>query len=397
MTPAKKYLLLGGLYFSQGLPYGFFTQALPTWLAQQGVSLQAIGLSSLLALPWATKILWSPLVDRYQGGPWGPRRTWIAALQLGAIVLLVALAGLDPQASLKLLLGAVLLTNFLAATQDIATDALAVDLLQPQERGLGNGVQAGAYRVGMVVGGGGLLMLFERLQWSGTLLTMAGLLVMGTLPLLRYREPPPLPRQVEVAFPVRALLVQWWRDADRRSWLGMLLLAKAGESAASAMFKPCWVGRGLGLAQIGWLAGTLGFGAALVGAFVGGGVTRALGPQRGLLACALVQMAGLAVWVVPALEPNIIPLEVAVVAEHLASGMATASIFSAMMDRTGRQQAATEYTLQASVVVVGQGLGAVLSGFSAGALGYAGHFALCAGLAAVWAVWLVRRPPAQLA
>jgi len=37
------------------------------------VSLQEIGLLSLLGLPWTLKVLWAPLVDRF-----GERRHWIA-------------------------------------------------------------------------------------------------------------------------------------------------------------------------------------------------------------------------------------------------------------------------------------------------------------------------------
>src|SRR5687767_2389040 len=79
--------LLGALYFSQGLPFGFFTQSLPVVLRQQGFSLGAIGLSSLLALPWALKFLWAPAIDRI-----GTRRSWILPLQLGSVVVLLVLA-----------------------------------------------------------------------------------------------------------------------------------------------------------------------------------------------------------------------------------------------------------------------------------------------------------------
>jgi MFS transporter, PAT family, beta-lactamase induction signal transducer AmpG len=47
---AGKFVLLGGLYLSQGLPYGFFTQALPVMMRESGKSLEKIGLVSLLAL-----------------------------------------------------------------------------------------------------------------------------------------------------------------------------------------------------------------------------------------------------------------------------------------------------------------------------------------------------------
>jgi hypothetical protein len=37
-STASKMGLLGSLYFSQGLPFGFFTQALPVMLRKQGFS-----------------------------------------------------------------------------------------------------------------------------------------------------------------------------------------------------------------------------------------------------------------------------------------------------------------------------------------------------------------------
>ena len=49
-------MLLGSLYVAQGLPYGFFTQALPVLLRKQGMALPLIGLAQLLTLPWALTV-----------------------------------------------------------------------------------------------------------------------------------------------------------------------------------------------------------------------------------------------------------------------------------------------------------------------------------------------------
>jgi hypothetical protein len=51
------------------------------------------------------------------------------------------------------------LLNLIAATQDIATDGLAVSRLALCLRGLGNSVQVIGYKIGMVLGGGVLLVL----------------------------------------------------------------------------------------------------------------------------------------------------------------------------------------------------------------------------------------------
>ena len=150
--------LLGTLYLSQGLPFGFFTQALPLIMRKRGMSLESIGLSSLLALPWALKFVWSPYVDRY-----GTRKSWILPLQLLTALTLVGTA--IARDAFAVVLASVLLTNLLCATQDIATDGLAVDMLANEERGLANGVQVAGYRVGMILGGGVLLIFHERLGW----------------------------------------------------------------------------------------------------------------------------------------------------------------------------------------------------------------------------------------
>lgn len=142
MSAARKILLLGSLYLAQGLPYGFFTQALPVLLREMEVPLEDIGLASLLALPWALKFAWAPVVDR----TFSPRR-WILGLQAAATALAAVLALAQPApGSVTVLLVAVLLTNLVAATQDIATDGLAVATLTAGERGLGNGVQVAGYQ-----------------------------------------------------------------------------------------------------------------------------------------------------------------------------------------------------------------------------------------------------------
>ena len=89
---ARRLGLLATLYFAQGLPFGFFVQALPALLRQQGYSLSEIGLASLLTLPWALKFLWAPVVDRRWSARLGRRRTWILAMQLAGVITLVSLA-----------------------------------------------------------------------------------------------------------------------------------------------------------------------------------------------------------------------------------------------------------------------------------------------------------------
>ena len=92
----KRFIVLFSLYMAQGLPTGVFTQALPTILRSYDVSLQAIGLTGFLAIPWALKFLWAPYLDRFHSLKIGRSRSWILPMQVLAIVLLVMVALFNP-------------------------------------------------------------------------------------------------------------------------------------------------------------------------------------------------------------------------------------------------------------------------------------------------------------
>ncbi|HEY0138253.1 MAG TPA: MFS transporter [Nannocystis sp.] len=372
-----KLLLLSSLYLAQGLPDGFFRQALPVLLRFEGVSLEGIGLASLLMLPWALKFLWAPLVDRHGWSRFGRRRSWIVPLQALAVGLLLLLSEAEPQRGLAPLLAGVLVINLLAATQDIATDGLAVTILRPEERGLGNGVQVAAYRLGMILSGGVLIIFLEEIGWARTFYVMAGISALALVPLLMTREPPsPRPERAGLR-----VLADFVRQPGMRAWLWTIAAFKLGEAFGVAMLRPLLVDRGVSLTTLGWITGTAGFIAGLAGALIGGAMVGVYGRHRMLLIFGVVQAVAVASYVALAIGPldNLLVYLLCTL-EHLSSGMATAALFTMMMDAARPQAAGTDYTAQASVVVLSTGLGSAVSGFSAQALGYAGHFMLAATL-----------------
>jgi len=181
LKTSHKLALIGALYVSEGLPFGFFTQALPVLLRQSGLSLTQIGFASLLALPWALKFMWAPMVDHNYSARFGQRKSWIIPAQLLTAAILAWTAVLSPTTDMALIFVVVALCNLFAATLDIATDALAVRLLSPAERGIGNGVQVAGYRIGMVISGGLLLIVFEQLGWAFSFIFMACLILLLTV------------------------------------------------------------------------------------------------------------------------------------------------------------------------------------------------------------------------
>ena len=375
-TPFATLGLLLALYLAQGLPYGLFSQALPVMMRQAGHSLESISLSSLLALPWALKFLWAPAIDRVVG----PRRRVILPLNLVAAGMLAALSVVSPGAIIPLIL-TVFLCNLVAATQDIATDGLAVESLPLAHRGLGNGVQVAGYRLGMVIGGGVLVMLFDVWGWQKTFLTAAGVLLVATLP-VQFAAPVRRVAPAVVAAGNEALRWdRWFAGRDGLSWFGLLFLYKLGDSFGTSMVRPMFVDQGFSLGQIGAMVGVYGSAAGLAGAVAGGVIVSRWRSRAALLTFAGLQVVAMSLYAAVALAGPEYAVA-AVVVEHLCSGMATVALFTAMMSACRPGHAGADYTVQASVVVIAQGLAGLLSGWSAHRLGYAPHMLVATGLCA---------------
>ncbi len=395
-TPTRqqlgKFSVLATLYLAQGLPFGFFVQALPAVLRERGVSLSKVGLVSLLAIPWALKFIWAPAVDRYGSARLGRRRSWLLPIQLCTVVLLMGVSALNLERHMTWILAAVLFANLLAATQDIATDGLAVDILTPNERGVGNGVQVAGYRVGMILGGGALLYALDRIGWRSTFLIMAALLALTTVPTLLFHEPP-APATPESRKP-QGSVWEFIKRPAMKPWLLVLLVYKSGVALAVGMLRPFLIDQGVTLAQLGVMLGTVGFLAGLLGALIGGALVTRIGRVKAVGAFGVLQSLGTLGLVLACLVPSHALFYVIISFEHLAGGMATAAIFTMMMDRCAKDTAATDYTVQASVVVIATGGVGAISGFVAQAIGYGWHFTLAALLSALGALaaWRAAKP-----
>jgi PAT family beta-lactamase induction signal transducer AmpG len=374
-TSYRKLGLLGALYFLQGMPFGFQTTALPVYLRAQGVSLKTIGFLMVLMLPWTAKALWAPLVDRYGSERIGRRKSWILPMQAGLVATCTAAAFVPVRGALPLLLGLVFLMNLFAATQDIAVDALAVDLLEPRELGWGNTAQVMGYKLGMLTGGGLLVWASDSIGWRGLFLGMAllSLLVLGVAAVAR--EPTRAAVPAPGAGPEDGGQTSWRELRERllaalrlpgTVWLLLFISTyKLGESMVDALFKPFLVDAGFTPGQIGQWVGTWGTVASLLGSAAGGWLASRM-PLLGSLALAsLLRVFPLGLqWWLALHGPGESGVITATLAEHFFGGILTTAMFAFMMSRVDRRIGATHYTLLASVEVLGKGPG----GFAAGIL-----------------------------
>jgi MFS family permease len=368
--------LLVTLYLAQGLPSGFFAHALPALLREQGVSLELIGFAKLLALPWFLKCFWAPVIDRYGSQRFGHYRGWILLLQSLCVVPLCLLAWLEPawlfNQHLILFVVLAVLVNACMATQDVATDALAVRYLPATWRGLGNSVQVAGYKLGMLAGGNGLLWVIATLGWAAGFQSVAALLCLLLLPAIFFREPPKVVQgrfcdtaPLNISQQLRGLCAR----PEMRVWLPVLLTYKLADAMGSTMIKPMLVDAGYTLAQIGTL-GMISSIAGMLAAFLAGTLCYWLGVWRTLFYGGLLQAAGLGLYAWVATGGCSLEQVYAIsVFEQVADAVSTVSLFAVMMGFCRQEHEGGDYTLQMTLFMVLSGIMSLGSGVMAAQLG----------------------------
>ena len=212
------------LYLTEGIPLGFAATAVATQLRRQDVGPAEIGaFVGSFYLPWAFKWAFGPMIDVFASERLGRRRGWILVTQVLMAATLLSTVLLKLPEQLWLFTMILLVHNTFGAMQDVAIDALAVNSLHEDERGLANGLMFAGAAIGSTVGGSGVLFLSGYTGFQPTFFFVAGcILMVTTLVVLPMKEAPYAARAVVVGSRLRAAGREM-RDfavASFRSFLG---------------------------------------------------------------------------------------------------------------------------------------------------------------------------------
>jgi MFS transporter, PAT family, beta-lactamase induction signal transducer AmpG len=287
------------LYFGQGIPYVVVMTLSVIMYKRLEVSNTDIALyTSWLYLPWVIKPLWSPLVDMLR-----TKRFWILVLQLlvGATLALVALT-LPLPGFFRLTLAAFWLMAFSSATHDIAADGFYMLALPQQQQAAFVGVRSTFYRLSMIAGQGGLVMLagqIEALSGNTVFAWQVVLFVLGALFAVlavyhRFALPWPAADR-----PAQRGDGAWWaaylgvfgaffRRPDIGLVLAFLLLYRFAESQLLKLAAPFLLdgvaqgGLGLSTTELGLVYGGIGVVCLTLGGLLGGWVISRHGLRRWL-------------------------------------------------------------------------------------------------------------------
>ena len=280
------------LSFASGLPLGLVWIAIPDWMRATGVDIRVVGLLTLAQAPWSFKVLWAPLMDRWTPPFLGRRRGWTAIAQVALVVLGLCLAGLGDHPDTPWVVGALALAiAFASATQDIAVDAYAVDVLRPEEQGVAVGARIALYRAAMFVAGGLSITLAAKLGWAAVNVGLAlcylpMLLVTWRAPEPETALPPPQSLREAVWLPFLGLL------ARHRALeiLAFVILYKLADNLAGALTRPFLIDMGYDEFDRGVALATVGLAATLLGTFSGGLVTTLVGLGHALWVFGFLQI-----------------------------------------------------------------------------------------------------------
>jgi PAT family beta-lactamase induction signal transducer AmpG len=365
------------LYFIQGAPAAILWEVLPVYFRINGVSLRAIGGLRLLELPYSLKVLWSPLVHRF-----GDRRLWVTSCMLGIAAVLFVLPFVNVAGVGLMVLVLILALTTLSATQDIAIDSYSVGLVARDEEGAANGVRASAYRVALVLVGGGLVFLAAVLVWN-SLFILAGSLfaLLGVAALA-------IPR-LELPDEART---HWWQGFA--GWAGtwrvlpliaFVLTYKLGEFAIGPMVKPFWVDYGKSIwpvqddlmFQIGLFPTTFGIVLSVVGALAGGAFISRYGIFHGVWFLGLLQaLSNISYSFVEWLDLGRFGLYGASMFESVSGGLGTAAFLAFLMNVCDKEHATVQYAFLSSVFSLTGRLIGGISGLGAERYGYGSYFAI---------------------
>lgn len=436
----RRVLILLLLGFSSGLPLMLVFSTLSFWLREAGVDRAAIGYFSWIALTYAVKWMWSPLVDRLSipllTGWLGRRRSWMLAAQATLVVAILGMAHSDPQQHITMMALFALLVAFASATQDIVVDAFRIDSApQRMQAALAAAYQIG-YRSAMILATAGALTIaawaspedgsYSLIGWQTAYQAMAAMMFVGLITTLFAREPQvdtreadEQERQIKADFNQRypgwlAASLSWiycaavvpfydfFKRYGKHAVLVLLMIScyRISDIVMGIMANVFYVDMGFTKEEIAFLSKVYGLIMTLVGGAVGGLLVSKYGTMRILyLGALLVATTNLTFALQAFVGHNVPLLTVAIALDNLSAGIATAAFIAYLSSLTTSGHTATQYALLSSIMLLFPKFVAGFSGEYVDAFGYVNFFITCSliGFPVLILISLVNRyaPPAK--
>ena len=359
-------LLLG---FASGLPYMLVFSTLTAWLRDVGISLTEIGFFAWLVLTYSLKFLWAPFVDRYSIPGFkffGKRRGWILFSQSMIFLSLIGMSLIDPLQNIKLLALFAFFAAFFGSIQDVAVDALRIEIGKAKEQGdLAASYQLG-YRIAILVASSMALIFADLYSWSYVYQLMGILMLIGSAGALICYEPT---NQEIAILRFDEALFEAFKDFFNRFglWSAALLLLiistyRLTDIVMGPMAMPFYLDLGFSKTEIGALVKTIALFGSVIGFFIGGLVIKRISLFNALLLGGLcVLFTNLFFAYVASVQANISLLSLIVGLDSFAAGLVGTVNIAFLTSLVSKKFTAVQYAMLTSFMMLP---GKFFSGFS---------------------------------
>ncbi len=392
----KRLFIVFILGFSSGLPMALISSTLQAWYAYSGMSVLATGALSLVSLPYAYRIFWGPILDRYSLFDLGKRRSWILTMQVLLLVGFNLMAWFTPDQYPKSLAFLALILACFSATQDVAIDAQRAEYLPVPEHALGASLAVFGYRLALLLSGGLALIMAEHLGWAFTYRFMGMVMIIGMMAVFFSEEP-----SVEVKEKSNFALsfIDPVKELCSRPGvlylIGFIFCYKLGEAfttTTSGIVMPFLIqGLGFSLDTIGYINKILGVISILLGGLTAGFLLMRYSLYRSLLFFGLLQALTNVLFLILAMTGKSVPLlAVAVFFDNFAAGMGSTALVALFMRLVDKRFTGTQF----SILVALSSLPRIISGPVAAtvqmSIGWVGLYQLSVLLAMAFVPFLMK-------
>jgi PAT family beta-lactamase induction signal transducer AmpG len=398
------------LGISSGFVFAMLGATLTTRLAQHGISKSAVTAFVLTILAYNFKFLWAPIVDNVRLpviGRWGQRRSW---LWLVGVLVMAAVAFLgiaDPGEALYVVAIAAITVGIAGATFDIIIDAYRIELLEPRQLGVGSGMSQYGWRIGAAAAGALALVLAHRFGWSAAYAACAVFAVPAMLVGVamgepkRHREPARPHGFVEALVAYFSPLIEFLSRQGALVVLLFVLIHKIGDTLANLTLRLLFQDLGFTNDEVAFYDVGVGFGALLIGIFVGGILYGRLGMKRSvLISLILMAVSNFGFAALAAVGHTNLGMAAAVGFENFASGIGGVTVVAYLSALCNLRFTATQYALLSALAsIVGRFLTGTTVGAMINAIGYVNFYVLTTvvalpGVFVFW--WMIRSGLADL-
>ncbi|MFC4292329.1 AmpG family muropeptide MFS transporter [Sphingorhabdus arenilitoris] len=372
---------------SSGFPYAMIGATLTTRLAQDGIDKKTVTAFSLIFLAYNFKWLWAWIVDGVKLpiiGRLGQRVSWMLFSGVFVIAAVANLALADPSVDVGYVALSAILVGIAGSTFDIVIDGYRIEVLKPDQLGVGSGMSQYGWRIGSAGAGALALVLAARYGWSIAYIACAAFALPAMITALllgepeRHREPAKKKGILEMARSVYGPFTEFFQRNGALIALLFILLHKIGDTLANLTFRLLFEDLKFTNDEVAFYDVGLGFWAYLIGIFIGGYLYTKLGMKRSvLISLILMAVSNLSFAGLAASGHNNWAMAGAIGFENIASGIggvALVAYFSALCDL---RFTASQYALiSAAASIVGRFLTGTTAGSLIEGMGYVNFYLL---------------------